>query len=156
MTLENEAFVFRFDEGEACWYTGEDSTHAASDDLLESFSEREFLLVERRVFRNCKDDVGRVSFPQLDCDVVDEEFVAGNGQAVLGIEVREVCELVSKLVAQARVGKDLPVTVAFAALHERRNECLLVVHVRSVAQNPRRSANRNVGTPTRSQARLTP
>jgi hypothetical protein len=35
--------------------------------------------------------------------------------------------------AQVWVGEDLPVTVALVALHERRDECLLVVHGRSVA-----------------------
>jgi hypothetical protein len=33
-----------------------------------------------------------------------------------------VRELVGELVAQARVGEDFPVTVAFAALYERRDE----------------------------------
>jgi len=61
-------------------------------------------------------------FLQLEGDVVDEQFVAGNRQAVLGIEVFEVRELVGELVAQARVGEDFPVTVAFAALYERRDE----------------------------------
>jgi hypothetical protein len=50
-------------------------------------------------------------------------------------------ELVSELVAQAWVREDLPVTVAFAALHERRNESMLVVHNWSVAQNPRMVGN---------------
>ena len=48
-----------------------------------------------------------MSFLQLDGDVADEEFVAGNGQAVLGIEVCEVRELVCELVAQAWIGEDL-------------------------------------------------
>ena len=56
---------------------------------------------------------------QLAEDVVDEEFVARNRQAVLGIEVFEVRELVDELVAQAWIGEDLPVTVAFASLYER-------------------------------------
>jgi len=67
---------------------------------------------------------GRVPFFQLDCYVVDEEFVAGNGHAELGIEVCEVREPVGEFVAQTWVGEDLPVTVAFAALHEGRDESL--------------------------------
>ena len=78
-------------------------------------------------------------FPQLDCDVLDEEFIAGNRQSILGVEVREMRELVGEFVAQAWIGKNLPLTVAFAALHERSNECMLVVHGRSVAQKPGRS-----------------
>jgi len=42
-------------------------------------------------------------------------------------------EPVGEFVAQTWVGEDLPVTVAFAALHGRRDECLLVVHGKSVA-----------------------
>ena len=57
-------------------------------------------------------------FLQLEGDVVDEQFVSGNGQAVPGIEFFEVRELVCELVAQVRVGEDFLVTVAFAALHE--------------------------------------
>jgi len=77
-----------------------------------------------------------VPFLQLEGDVVDEQFVAGNGQPVLGIEVCEVRELVGELVARARAGEDLSVTVAFAAPHERRDEWMLVVHRGSLAQNP--------------------
>ena len=33
MTLEDEAFVLSFDEGEASGNTGEDGAHAASDDV---------------------------------------------------------------------------------------------------------------------------
>lgn len=122
MALEDETFVLRLYEGEASGNAGEDGAHAASDDLFESVDEREFFLIERGVLGDGENDVGRVSFLQLEGDVVDEEFVAGNGQAVPGIEVCEVCELVGELAAQAWVGEDLPVTVAFAALHERRDE----------------------------------
>ena len=105
---------------------GEDGAHASSDDLLETFDEREFFLIEREVFGDCEDDARRVPFFQLDCYVVDEEFVAGNGQGELGIEVCEVREPLGEFVAQTWVGEDLPVTVAFAALHERRDECCSV------------------------------
>jgi hypothetical protein len=142
VTLEDEAFVLCLDERKPPRNTGENGAYAASDDLLESFDEREFFLVERGVFGDGEDRVGGVPFLQLDCDVIDEEFVAGNGQAVLGIEVCEVRELVGELVTQAWVGEDLPVTVPFTALHECRDECLLVVHGRSLAQNPEWSANR--------------
>ena len=74
-------------------------------------------------------------------DVVDKEFVARNAEAVLRIEVCEMRELVGELVAQAWLREDLPVTVAFAALHERRDECMLVVHNWSVAQDPRMVGN---------------
>ena len=122
VTLQDEAFVLGLDEGEASGNAGEHGAHAASDDLLESFDERKFFLVKRGVFGDGEDDVGRVPFLQLKGDVVDEEFVAGNGQTVLGIEVCEVRELAGELVAQAWIGQDLPVTVAFAALHERRDQ----------------------------------
>lgn len=103
MTLKNEALVLCLNEGEASRNAGEDGAHAASDDLLESLDEREFFLVKRGVFGDGEDDFGRVPFLQLEGDIVDEQFVAGNGQAVLGIEVREVRELVGELVAQVRV-----------------------------------------------------
>src|SRR5437588_553543 len=119
MTLEDETFVLCLDKGEASGNAAQDGAHAAPDDLLESLDERQLFLVERGVFRDGVDDVRRVPFLQLESDVVDEEFVAGNGQAVLRIEVREVREFVGKLSAQTRVGEDLPVTVAFAAPHER-------------------------------------
>ena len=79
-------------------------------------------MVERWVFGDGEDDSGRAPFLQFLGDVVDEELVAGNRQAELGIEVCEVRELVCELVAQAWVGEYLPVTVAFAALHKRRDE----------------------------------
>ncbi len=122
MTLKDEAFVLCLDEGEASWDAGEDGAHAASDDLLESLDEREFFLVERWVFGDGEDDSGTAPFLQFLGDVVDEELVAGNGQAELGIEVCEVRKLVGELVAQAWVREYLPVPVAFAALHERRDE----------------------------------
>jgi len=122
VTLKDKAFVLCLNEGEASRNAGKDGAHAASDDLLESLDEREFFLVERGVFGDDKDDFGTVPFLQLEGDVVDEQFVARNGQAVLGIEICEVRELVGELVAPARVGDDLPVTVAFAALHKRRDE----------------------------------
>lgn len=122
VTLEDKAFVLRLDEGEASWNAGEDAPHAAPDDLFESFDERKFLLVELGVFGDGKDNVGRVPFLQLKGDVVNEEFVAGNGQAVLGIEVCEVRELAGEFVTQAWIGQDLPVTIAFAPLHECRDQ----------------------------------
>jgi hypothetical protein len=122
MALEDEAFVLGLDKGEASGNAGQDSAHAASDDLPESLDERQFFLVECGVFRYGVDDVWRVPFLQLEGDVADEEFVVGNGQAVLGIEVREVREFVDELSAQARVREDFPITVALAALHERPDE----------------------------------
>src|SRR5439155_15374185 len=100
VTLKDETLVLCFDELEATRNTREHGAYAASDNLREGFDEREFFLVERRVFGYGEDDVRRVPFLQLDCNVVDEEFIAGKGQAVLGIEVCEVRELVGKLVAQ--------------------------------------------------------
>jgi hypothetical protein len=41
VTLEDEAFVLRLDEGEASRKTGEHSAHATSDDLLKSVDEQE-------------------------------------------------------------------------------------------------------------------
>jgi hypothetical protein len=55
---------------------------------------------------------------------------------------------------QAWVGEDLPITVALAALHERRDDWKLVVHGRSVAQNPGLSAFlREVNTMTKAGRR---
>jgi len=122
MAFEDEAFVLCLDEGKASGNAGENSAYAASDDLLESFEERELFLVECGVFRDGEDDVGRVPFLQLDSDVVDKEFVALNGQTVLGIKVGEVRELADELVPQAWVGEDLPVAIAFASLHKRCDE----------------------------------
>jgi hypothetical protein len=133
MTLEDESLVLCLDEGEASWNAGEDGPHAAADNLLESFDEREFSLIERGIFGDCEDYVGRVPFLQLDRCVFDEEFVPGNRQAVFGIEVFKVGELAGELMAKAGVGEDFPVAVALAALHERSDECLLGVHGRSVA-----------------------
>jgi hypothetical protein len=45
---------------------------------LRAFDEREFLLVERGVFGDGGDDVGRVPFLQLARNVVDKKFVAGD------------------------------------------------------------------------------
>ena len=62
MTFKDEAFVFCLDECEASGNAGEDGTHAASDDLLKSFDEREFLLVKPGVFGHSEHDVGRMPF----------------------------------------------------------------------------------------------
>jgi hypothetical protein len=45
-------------------------------------------------------------------------------------------ELVREFVAQAWVGDKLAIAVALVAFYERCNQCLLVVHCRSLAQNP--------------------
>jgi hypothetical protein len=63
-----------------------------------------------------------VTFPQLNRDVVNEELAAGDGQAISGIEIREVRELAGKSAALARIGEDLTVAIAFATLYERHNE----------------------------------
>ena len=63
-----------------------------------------------------------MSFLQLNCDVFDEKLVAGNRHAVLGIEVREMRELVGEFVPQTRVGEDLSVTIPFGPLHECREK----------------------------------
>lgn len=59
---------------------------------------------------------------QLSSDVVDKKFVAGKRQAIFGIEVSKVRKLAGEFASQARVGEDLPVAIAFAALYERRYE----------------------------------
>jgi hypothetical protein len=59
---------------------------------------------------------------------VDEEFVAGNAHTVPGIKVREMRESVRELMAQARIGEDLPIAVTFAALHECCDESMLASH----------------------------
>ena len=122
MTLKDEAFILSLNEGKAARNAGEDGAHAASDSLLESLDEREFFLVQRGIFGNGKDDLGRVPFLQLVGGVTDEESIAGNRQAVFGIEVCKVYKLAYELVAQARVGKNLPVTVALVSLHECRDK----------------------------------
>jgi hypothetical protein len=75
-----------------------------------------------------------VALLQLESDVVDAQFAADTGHAVLGVEICEMRKLTRELMAQARVGEDLPVTVAFAALKEC-DQRMLVVHGRSVARN---------------------
>src|SRR5689334_22666630 len=88
-----EALILCFNEGEASGNAGEHSAHTTSDDLFESFEKREILLVEPCVFRDGEDNTRGVSFLQFSCDVVDEKFIAGNGDPVLGIEITEVREL---------------------------------------------------------------
>src|SRR5258708_34462528 len=104
MTLEDETFVLCLDKGEASGNAAQDGAHAAPDDLLESLDERQLLLVERGVFRDGVDDLRRVPFLQLESDVVDEEFVAGHGQAGLRIEVLEVRGIGGNLAARAALG----------------------------------------------------
>lgn len=76
--------------------------------------------------------------------LLSKEFVAGNRHAVLGIEVCEVRELVGKFVPQAWVGEDLPVTVALAALHERSDKCMLVMHGKECSAGPLMVGNRKL------------
>ena len=83
-----------------------------------------------------ENDARRVSSLQLKGGVIDKKFVAWNRNAVLRIEVSEVCELICELVAQAWAREDLPVAVAFVPLHERLDDWLLILHGRSVAQKP--------------------
>jgi hypothetical protein len=66
--------------------------------------------------------------------IFDEQLIAGNRQAVLGIEVFKVCEQFGEFVAQPRIGKNLPVTVPFVPLYEGSDQCIFVVHQVSVAQ----------------------
>jgi hypothetical protein len=89
---------------------------------MKSFDQRYLFLVERRIFRDSGDNAWRMPFLQLESDIVDRQFVARNRKTVFRIEVCEVSELVSELVSQPRVGKDIAVTVAFVALHERRDK----------------------------------
>ena len=122
VTLEDEAFVFCFDEGKTSRKARENSAHAATNDLFESVDEREFFLIKRGVFGNGEHDFGRAALLQLKGDVVDKELIAGNGNAIFRIEVFEVRKLVGELVAQAWVREDLPVAIAFASLHECGDE----------------------------------
>jgi len=46
----------------------------------------------------------------------------------MGIEVVEVGELVGELSPLLGIRQDFAITVAFTPLHERRDECLIVVH----------------------------
>lgn len=133
VTLKNEAFVLSFHERKSPRDAGEYSPHALAHDLLESIQERQFFLIEQRVFRYGEDDAGSMAFLQLKGDVIYEKFVTRDRQAVLGIEVSKVSELVGELVPQSRIGQDFTVTVAFVSLYERGEECLLVVHRRSLA-----------------------
>jgi hypothetical protein len=119
ITFKNEAFVLCLDEGEGPGNAAEDGAHPTSDDLFESIDEWEFPLVESGVFGHDIDNVGTVAFPQLGCDVADEQLVAGYGKTVLGIEIREVRKQVDELVAQMYVREDLPIAVAFLTLQER-------------------------------------
>jgi len=63
-----------------------------SDSLLKSLHEREFLLVESGIFRNSVDEVGAMPSLQLARYLIDEEFIAGDLDAVPGIEVCKVCQ----------------------------------------------------------------
>jgi len=144
VTLEYEAFVLRLDEGEVSGNVGEDGAHAASDDLAESFDEREFFLVEGGVFRHGEDDVGECRFCNSMAMSSAKSLLLGKGRRYLGSKSVKCASWLVNFVAQAWVGKDLAVTGAFAALHERRDECMLVVHGRSVAQKPKRSAIRKL------------
>src|SRR5579863_3546784 len=128
MPFEDEPFVFRLDKGEAPGYARKDCAHPASDDLIERIDERKFLLVESGVLRDCQHHVRGVPFLQLSCDVVNEELVAGNRQAVLSIEIVEVRELARELATEAWVGENLPITLALVPLHKCRNEPLLALH----------------------------
>src|SRR5215813_977925 len=57
MALQNEAFVFRFDECQASRQTAEYGAHAPSDDAIECLGEQELPLVDRWVFRSRVNDV---------------------------------------------------------------------------------------------------
>jgi len=80
VTLKDEAFVLCFHEGEVSGNAREDSTHATSYYLLECFDKRQFLLVERGVFGDGENDTWRMALLQFKGDVIDKQFVAGNGQ----------------------------------------------------------------------------
>jgi hypothetical protein len=67
--------------------------------LLECLDEREFLLVEGRVFGDGEHEFARLPFLQLAGDVIYKEFIAGDGQSILWVEVCEVSELVGELMA---------------------------------------------------------
>src|SRR6185437_14720981 len=134
VTLKDEAFVLGFNKGKASGKAGEDSAHPASDDLLETFHKRDFFLVESGIFGNGKNEAGRMPFLEFESDVLNAKLVAGKRQAILLIKVSKVRELASELVSQTWVGEELPVAVAFAPLHERRDQCMLVVHGTSVTQ----------------------
>jgi len=79
VTLKDETFVLCLNEGEASRNAGEDGTHVSSDDVLQRLDQGEFFLIDSGVLGDGEDDFGRVPFLQLEGDVVDEKFVAGNG-----------------------------------------------------------------------------
>jgi hypothetical protein len=107
--LQDEALVLGFDERKAAGNAGEDRAHTAPDPF-DSFDEPELLLVESGIFGNREDNGGRTPLLQLTNKLAGGELVAGNGDAVFGIEVREVSEHAGELVAQARVGNELNCT----------------------------------------------
>src|ERR1700722_7230254 len=60
VTLEDEALVFVFNEGEAAGDAGKNCAHASTNDLSESIGEQNVPLIERGVLRDGKDNGGAV------------------------------------------------------------------------------------------------
>ena len=84
MTLQAEAFALCLNEGEMSGDARQDSSHSASNSLLDSFERWQLLLIERRVPDMAKNYAGRAPFLQLDGAVFDEELAAGNRHADSG------------------------------------------------------------------------
>src|SRR5215469_8639817 len=100
----------------------QDSSHSASNSLLESFEKWQLLLIERRVLRHGKKLCWESTVSATRWRCFRRGACRWESARGLGIEVCEVCQLVGELMAQPWVGENLSVAVAFAALHERCNE----------------------------------
>jgi hypothetical protein len=100
----------------------ESGAHSAPDYLGESLGEWHLFLIERGVFGDNKNYAMGVAPLELDTDVLDEELVRRDRQAVSGINIFEVSKLVDEFAAQSRLGNKLAIAIPFAALDEGRDE----------------------------------
>jgi hypothetical protein len=122
MALKDKAFIFGLHESQSSWNTRQDCAHPSPYDLLQSLDERDFLLIDRRILGDGKNNLRGVPLVQLSGDVVNEKPVAGNWNTILRVEILEVSELTCELMTQTGIGDHLPVTIALVALHECCNQ----------------------------------
>ena len=90
MTLEDKAFILSFHKRETSWNARDYRSHSAPDNLLQCLYKRELFPVERRILRDDKDELWRTAFVQFSRDFFNEEFAAGNREAIFWVEVLEV------------------------------------------------------------------
>ena len=122
MALKDKAFIFGLHESESSWNTRQNCAHPSPYDLLQNLDKRDFLLIERRILGDGKNNLRGVPLVQLSGDVVYEKPVAGNWKTILRVEILEVSELARELMTQTRIGDHLPVAITLVALHECCNQ----------------------------------